>query len=148
MELPPTRAWHIDHGILPQEIIERSTQIQLRYDRLGTKRCGRCCRELHQDSFSQPFEKWIRGQICHTCVEAKQFLNKPSRTARFEEISFPWFKEFKERRTGTQKDEQEGQLYIATSPIRSWTYDLDDDYWCNYDEESDYDSDFDRRALD
>src|SRR5438552_3202120 len=87
-ELPPVGAWHIDHGILPQEILDRSLRIQAQYDHLGTRVCGRCCRELHQDSFACPFNKWMRGQICHTRVEAKQFIKKPARSRHAEPISF------------------------------------------------------------
>ena len=64
---------------------------------------------MHQDSFACPFDKWQRGQICHTCIEAKQFLKKP-RFERVENISFDWVKEYKARRERSLKYEEEGQL--------------------------------------
>ena len=64
-----------DHGILPQEILERSAAIQVKYDCLGTNTCRGCGRELHQDSFQCLFKAWRRGQLCYTCVEAKGFAD-------------------------------------------------------------------------
>jgi hypothetical protein len=71
------KVWYIDHGVLPQEILERSHEAQLIYNKLGTMECGGCARELHQDSFRCSFQKWQRGQLCHTCAEAKRFRETP-----------------------------------------------------------------------
>lgn len=70
------RAWYVDHGVLPQEILERSLQVQLKYNKLGMRKCGGCARDLHQDSFQCSFRKWLRGQLCHTCTEAKRFRER------------------------------------------------------------------------
>ena len=68
----PRGSTYWDHGVLPQEILERSAATQVKYDGLGTKACGGCGRELHQDSFQCRFKAWRRGQLCNTCVEAKR----------------------------------------------------------------------------
>jgi hypothetical protein len=73
-ERPPGRAWYIDHGILPQEILERPALAQMKHDKLGTKECGGCGRLLHQDSFKCAFERWQEGQHCHTCIRAKRWV--------------------------------------------------------------------------
>jgi hypothetical protein len=71
-----------DHGVLPQEILERSPATQIKYDGLGTKQCGGCDRELHQDSFECRFNGWRRGQLCYTCAEAKRYKD----IRKYEEI--------------------------------------------------------------
>lgn len=135
----PRSSWWVDHGILPQEILERSSRIQQRYDKLGAKVCGRCRRELHQDSFACPFDKWQRGQLCHTCVEAKQFIKRP-RFERVENISFDWVKDYKARRERSQKYEEERQLDTEhVTRIGKSKYSSDDDWDGRWDGFYDYD---------
>jgi hypothetical protein len=69
--------WYLDHGVLPQEILERTAQTKTLYDHLGTHNCGGCGRELHQESFGLPFRMWQKGQLCYTCVEARRFRSNP-----------------------------------------------------------------------
>ena len=77
-ERPPPRAWFIDHDILPQEILERSTELIRQNDLLGMRTCAGCRRELHQDSFSDSFRRrWTlrlgeHGRLCYTCQEARR----------------------------------------------------------------------------
>jgi hypothetical protein len=66
-------AQFFDHGILPQEILERSEMKKSSYDRLGTRMCAGCRRQLHQDSFSRPFARWSPGTYCHTCTRVREF---------------------------------------------------------------------------
>ena len=150
-------AWHTDHGILPQEILDRPLQIQAQYDHLGIRVCGLCRRELHQDSFACPFNKWQRGQICHTCVEATQLIKKPALSRHAEPISFDWFKDFKERDSRNVQTEVRLDIDRSHSLVRSFEYGLDDDHWNDWYYETqrksdeydpDEDSDLDRRALD
>ena len=69
----PKRSFYIDHGLLPQEILERSAKNKEMYDNLGTRSCGGCQRDLHQDSFRNSFSKTWQGYLCHTCFERKRF---------------------------------------------------------------------------
>jgi hypothetical protein len=75
---------------------------------LGTKVCGRCRRELHQDSFACPFDKGQRGQLCHACVEAKQHVKRP----RFENVEIISFEvtDYKAMRERSRKHEEERRL--------------------------------------
>ena len=79
----PADAWYVDHGVLPQEILERSDRAKLRWDELETKKCGACRRDLHQDSFPIAFQnksQWLKrenGPLCYTCRQAKYFRDNP-----------------------------------------------------------------------
>jgi len=159
LERPPAQAWHLDHPILPQEILSRSPEIQRSYDDLGTKVCGRCQRALHQDSFPCPFPKWQRGQICHTCVEASRLnKNRTSHFDRFQPISFDWYKDYKNREskaTSSHRDDPDVEsLRFESSRLTIRRYDSDEDYNWDYEDreldkyDPDEDSDFGRRALD
>ena len=81
--LRPVNVWYIEHGVLPQEILERSSSIKSLYDGMGTRPCGACKRELHQDSFQRNFMSgWHSlsdqyGHLCHTCRTAKRFRDNP-----------------------------------------------------------------------
>src|SRR5436190_23990198 len=75
-------AWYVDHGVLPQEILERPPAVKALYDKYGTRTCEGCKRELHQDSFRCPFETWRLGQLCYTCERAKLYANRPAPTRR------------------------------------------------------------------
>jgi len=137
----PVPSWWVDHGILPQEILERSSWIQQRYNKLGTKACGACRREMHQDSFACPFDKWQCGQLCHTCVEAKQFIRRP-RLERAGDISFDWVKDYKAIRESSWKCEEERQLDMGyVTRIGKSKYISDDDWDGKWDEFYDRDSD-------
>jgi hypothetical protein len=69
--------WYVDHGVLPQEILERPQQTKASYDHLGTHNCGGCGRDLHQESFGVLFGMWRKGQLCYTCAEARRFRSNP-----------------------------------------------------------------------
>lgn len=78
----PVNQWYIEHGVLPQEILERSSTTKSINDGLGTRSCGACRRELHQDSFQATFANaWPNllenGPLCHTCRTAKFFKDNP-----------------------------------------------------------------------
>jgi len=79
----PTNQWYIEHGVLPQEILERSATKKALYDGKGTKECGACKRDLHQDSFLTVFKNdwrsWLGeyGPLCHPCRAAKRFQDNP-----------------------------------------------------------------------
>jgi len=70
-ERRPVGVWFVDHGILPQEILERSLTTRKKYDKFGTRSCGGCQRTLHQESFQCLFKNWETGQLCYTCAQAK-----------------------------------------------------------------------------
>ena len=81
-ELRPKHAWYVDHGILPQEILERSPEVKALHDKYGTRTCGGCKRELHQDSYRYLFRSWTSGQLCCTCTRAKLYSERPPPTRR------------------------------------------------------------------
>jgi len=62
-----------NHGILPQEILERSDADKATDRRLGTRDCYGCLRELHQESFQVPFSRTRKSQLCHTCRERQRW---------------------------------------------------------------------------
>jgi len=106
---------------------------------------------LHQDSIACPFDKLQRGQLCHICVEAKQFAKKP-RLERVEDISFDWVKDYKARKERSCKYEEERQIDMGhVTRIGIGKYSSDDDWdgrWDDFydrdrpeydvDEDSDY----------
>jgi hypothetical protein len=62
-----------NHGILPQEILERSAANKATDKRLGTRDCPGCLRELHQESFRVPFSSSRKLHYCHTCRERQRW---------------------------------------------------------------------------
>lgn len=66
---------YTEHGLLPQEILERSEGVKVRNDKLGTRNCDGCGRDLHQDSFLQSFAVRSSTRLCHTCRERKRFIS-------------------------------------------------------------------------
>jgi hypothetical protein len=69
---PDKNEWFLAHGILPQEILERSTWCKQHYH--ITRLCTACRRSLHQESF--PWYTFQtnrnRGLQCNTCAEARR----------------------------------------------------------------------------
>ena len=67
---PRKDSWYFNHGVFPQEILERSAEMRCKFDRLGTKVCGGCERALHQESFQTKFLNWKEGAtLCRTCAK-------------------------------------------------------------------------------
>ena len=64
---------YVDHGVLPQEILERSESSKRRLDHLGTRDCNGCRRQLHQDSFARPFTNSSWSALCYTCAKVDEF---------------------------------------------------------------------------
>lgn len=75
----PKNSFYIDHGVLPQEILERSEIQKAANDGLGTRTCAGCRRDLHQDSFQYSFEMVWKEYLCHTCFEVKRFRERRRR---------------------------------------------------------------------
>jgi len=72
---------YVDHGLLPQEILERSPLVVAKNEQFGTRACDGCERELHQDSFSVPFSsrRLYSPRLCHTCKERKRWSSSAGR---------------------------------------------------------------------
>jgi len=68
----------LNHMLLPQEILERGSEVKEQFDIMGTRTCAGCRRLLHQDSFRDSFARpWKmrlgeHGRMCYTCSEAQR----------------------------------------------------------------------------